>query len=102
MKKLFFLVVLLLSTSAAFGQYVANHIDSQVQVYNIPDHPAHASYAHISDGSSIVGGGAVSFGQGERPFSDFPQAAPVPLGDSARELKKQHARLKKARVIWEN
>lgn len=96
------LVLLLLSTSAAFGQYTAGHIDSQVQVYHIPDHPAHASYLSIGDGYGIVGGGTVTFGQGEHPASDFPQLAAVPLGDAARELKKQHAQVKKARFIWEN
>ncbi|MGA2004186.1 MAG: hypothetical protein ABSG70_12430 [Terriglobales bacterium] len=96
------LVLLLFSTSAAFGQYIGNHVDSQVQVYHIPDHPAHASYSQIGDGSGIVGGGGMFFARGDRPASDFPQATAVPLGDSARELKKQHAQVKKARVIWEN
>jgi hypothetical protein len=101
MKKIL-LIVCLLSTSAAFGQYFANHIDNQPQVYHAPDHPLHASYAPIADGRGIVGGGGVSFAQGERPVSDFPQMAALPLGDAARELKKQHAQLKKARFVWEN
>lgn len=101
MKRLL-LVLCLFSTSAAFGQYWASHLDSQPQVYRAPDHPAHASYATIRDEQGIVGGGGAIFAQGERPAWDFPQAAPVPLGDRARELKKQHAMVKKARVVWEN
>lgn len=101
MKKILF-VLLLLSTSAAFGQYSVNHLESQPQIFSIPDHPAHASYAPMAGERSIVGGGSASYGQGDRPASDFPQMASVPLGDMARELKKQHARVKKARIIWEN
>jgi hypothetical protein len=101
MKKILF-VLLLLSTSAAFGQYGANHIDSQPQIVHIPDHPEHASYAPMAGEHSILGGGNFAFGQGERPASDFPQMAAVPLGDVARELKRQHARVKKAHVLWEN
>lgn len=101
MKKIL-LIVCLLSTSAAFGQYAVNHLDSQPQVYHAAEHPLHAAYAPIAEEHGIVGGGGVSFAQGERPVSDFPQMAAQPLGDAARELKKQHARLKKARFVWEN
>lgn len=102
MKKILLMIACLLLTSAAFGQYVVNHIDSQPQVYHAPEHPQHAAYAPIAEEHGIVGGGGVSFAQGERPVSDFPQMAAPPLGDAARELKKQHARLKKARFVWEN
>ncbi|MFZ3263429.1 MAG: hypothetical protein WA172_05480 [Terriglobales bacterium] len=101
MKKIL-LVVLLLSSSAAFGQYYANHLDNTPQVFQIPEHTAHASYGHMAGEQSIIGGGATSFAQGDRRASDFPQMAELPLGDAARELKKQHERVKKARVIWEN
>jgi hypothetical protein len=101
MKKILF-VVCLLSTSAAFAQY-ANHLSSEPQIYQTPDHPAHASYAAGLDERGIVGGGGSTYAQGDRPAWDFPQAAPVPLGDSARELKKQHALLlKKSRYVWIN
>ena len=102
MKKIL-LLVCVLSTSAAFGQYYANHLDSQVQIYRSPDHPSYATYAPMAQERGVAGGGSsMSYAQGERPVSDFPQAAPVPLGDTARELKKQHALVKKARVVWEN
>lgn len=101
MKKIL-LVLLLLSTSAAFGQYMVNHLDSQVQIYKPPEHPAQAFYAPMQGERSLVGGGSATYAQGDRPFSDFPQAAAVPLGDAARELRKQHAQVKKARIVWEN
>ena len=96
------LIFCLFSTSAAFGQYYATHLDAQPQVYHAPDHPAYATYAPMRQERGITGGGTTLYAQGERPASDFPQAATVPLGDTARELKKQHALVKKARVVWEN
>jgi hypothetical protein len=101
MKRLL-LTFLLLSASAAFGQFYGNHIDATPQPYHAPDHTAHASYATMTEEHGIVGGGGFTFGQGERPVSDFPQMAATPLGDTARELKKQHAQLKKSRMVWEN
>ncbi len=102
MKKILF-VVLLLSSSAAFGQYYANHLDNTPQVLQIPEHTAHASWGQMGRGTihywwrnyQLLPGAT---GQ----TSDFPQMAELPLGDAARELRKQHAKVKKARVIWEN
>ena len=100
--KTIFLMVCLLSASAAFGQNYVGYLNSEPQVYHAPDHPAHASYAPIAQETNIAGGGSVSIASGEKPASDFPQMVPMPLGDAARELKKQRAQLKKARKVWEN
>lgn len=96
------LIVCLLSASAAFGQNYVGYLNSEPQVYHAPDHPAHASYTAIAQERGIVTGGFVSIATGEKPASDFPQVVAMPLGDAARELKKQHAQLKKARKVWEN
>jgi hypothetical protein len=101
MKKTFVVLVLFLTT-AAFAQYQGGYINSQPQPYVAPTHPAHASYAPIATGQSIMGGSSYMVGQGERPLSDFPQAPQRSLGDAARELKKQHEHVKKARFVWEN
>jgi hypothetical protein len=101
MKKLLF-VLLLFSASAAFGQYSVNHLENQPNVFHPAEHPATAFYSHLAGERSIVGGGGTDYARGDRPASDFPQMAVVPLGDAARELKKQHAQVKKARIIWEN
>ena len=87
--KITLLVFCLLLTTAAFGQ-------------SSPDHPAHASYAEIPTGQSVVGGGGYTLAQGDRPASDFPQQPQVSLGDAARELRKQHEQVKKARFVWTN
>ena len=96
------LVFCLLLTTAAFGQYWGGGISAQPQIYIPPDHPAHASFSSISDGTSFVGGGSYTIAQGDRPASDFPQLAQISLGDAARELRKQHEKVKKARVVWTN
>ncbi len=102
MKKTVFLLCLL-STTAAFAQYGGvSTINSQAQSYQFASHPEHAAYAPMSQGLSVVGGANYSSAQGERPASDFPQPASVSLGTVARELRKQHARLKKSRAVWVN
>lgn len=41
--------------------------------------------------------------QGTRPLWDFGTVSyPMPLGDAARILRKEHATAKKADIIWEN
>ncbi len=100
MKKTLFLLCLL-STTAAFAQLGAS-ISSQPQVYQSPSHPAHASYAPMSQEQTVLGGTSYFYAQGERPLSEFPQPAAVSLGTIARELRQQHAQLKKARVVWVN
>ena len=41
--------------------------------------------------------------QGEMPLWEaVPERREIPLGDAARELKKEHANVKKARKVWEN
>jgi len=101
MKKTLFLLCLL-STTAAFAQYGAGYITSQPQIYQAPSHPAHAAYAPMSQELSVLAATSYSLAQGERPASDFPQAEGVPLGTYAREFRKQHAHLKKSRVVWVN
>jgi hypothetical protein len=100
MKKILF-VLCLLSTSAAFGQYFSS-ISSQPQIYQAPSHPEHASYAALAQEQTVLASTSYSAAQGSRPFSDFPQPDPVALGTAARELKKEHAELKKSRIIWVN
>jgi hypothetical protein len=104
MKKTLF-VLCLLSSTAAFAQYYGaggGYISSQPQIYEAPSHPAHASYAPMSQEQSVLASSSYSMAQGERRASDFPQAEGVPLGTYAREFRKQHALLKKSRVVWVN
>ena len=88
----------LLCASAAFAQNQYNPISitNQVSTPQFYTHPEHATERAIFASSSTVSA------QGERPMSDFPQAEPVSLGAAARELRKQHAQVKKSRVVWIN
>jgi hypothetical protein len=107
MKKALFLLCLL-STTAAFAQYSsgASTISSQPQIYVSPSHPAHAAYAPMSRERNVLAATSYSSAQGERRASDFPQPATaaeaVSLGAAAREVRQQHARLKKSRFVWVN
>ena len=98
------LVLCLLCTTAALAQYAgsASYISSQPQIYQWPSHPAHAAYAPMSQEQNVLAATSYSSAQGERPASDFPQAESVSLAVAARELRKQHAELKKSRVVWVN
>jgi hypothetical protein len=107
MKKTLFLFCLL-SASAAFAQSGAraSGVSSQPQVYEFPSHAEHASYAPMAHEQSVLSSSSFRSAQGDRPASDFPQQAPaaeaVSLGAVARELRQQHAQLKKSRVMWVN
>lgn len=101
MKKTLF-VLCLLATTAAFGQYAGSRYSTDPSPFYSPNHPAQAAYAPMSQERNVLGSGSYTSAQGERPFSDFPQPEPIPLGTSARELKKQHAEVKKSRVVWVN
>ncbi len=94
------LILCLLLTSAAFGQYVG--ISSQAQPYHPPSHPATATTHALAPEQPVVGGSTYSFAQGERPMWDVPRPPETPLGDTARQLRKEHSKLKKARVVYEN
>jgi hypothetical protein len=97
-------VLCLLSTSAAFAQYVggASYISNEPQIYQFASHPAHASYAPMSQEQNVLAATTYSTAQGERPASDFPHAESVSLGAAARELRQQHAQLKKSPIVWVN
>lgn len=101
MKKTLF-VLCLLSTTAAFAQYAGSRTSTEPSPFASPNHPAQASYAPMSQERNVLASGSYTSAQGERPFSDFPQPEPIPLGTSARELKKQHAEVKKSRVVYVN
>lgn len=96
-----FLILCLLLTTAAFGQY-GSSVSSQPTPYQPPSHPEHATVHALAAEQYVLGGTSYLSAQGERPMWDLPQT-PVPsLGDAARLLRKEHAKLKKARFVFEN
>ena len=105
MKKILLALCCLLCTGAAFAQSGAgvSYLSNEPQVLVMPSHPSQASEKGMSGGKSLwTGSGSVS-ARGERPLWEVaPNHTPVPLGDSARAIKKEHADAKKANVTWVN
>ncbi len=101
MKKTIFVLCLFLTT-AAFAQNIGYSLNSQVQIPQFQSHEAHAGYAAMAPERNNLATSSFTSAQGERPASDFPQAEPVSLGAAAREIRKQHALVKKSRVVWIN
>jgi len=95
---LFFLV-----TASAFGQAVSA-ISSEAHMTQMPDHPQHAEQHALACEHSLVGGGSVSYAQGERPLWEFgpdSQEPPASLGDVARVVRKEKLAVKKAEIVLE-
>src|SRR3979411_482248 len=88
-------VLCLLSTSAAFAQYLAGSffITHAPQSYHMASHTANPANAPMTQEKNVLGATSYSAAQGERPASDFPHAEGVSLGAAARELRQQHAQL---------
>jgi hypothetical protein len=95
------LVLSLFLTGAAFGQY-GSSISSHPNPYHPPSNPAHASRHGLAAEQSVIGGASYTFAQGEKPAWELPQEPTVSLGDVARKLREEHAKLKKARFVYEN
>jgi hypothetical protein len=101
MKTLLFALCFLCAT-AAFSQ-TASVRDNNPQPTEFVDHTQHASAHVMGQESSLLGGTSYSYEHGELPLWEFGTVKKVtPLGDTARALRKEHARDKKATRIWEN
>ena len=96
------LVLCLLFTTAAFGQYYGTSISSEPQPYRANGHPQHAAVHALAAEEYVLAGTSYSSAQGEKPTWELPQAPAQSLGETARILRKEHARLKKARFVYEN
>ena len=96
-----FLVLCLLLTTAAYGQYYGA-ISSEPQPYRAPTHPQHATVHALAAEQYVLGGTAYISAQGEKPTWELPQAPVQSLGEIARILRKEHAKVKKARFVFED
>jgi hypothetical protein len=95
-------VFFLFCACTSFGQ-AASTLGGQAQQLEMSDHPQRASQHEMARTDDIYEHSEYSYAHGERPLWEFgPSAVPVPLGDIARVLRKQHALVKKADIIWEN
>jgi hypothetical protein len=100
MKTTLSFVFCLACVTGAFGQAATATMGS---TFVVPDHPTHASPAPLAQAQSLFTGSGVTTAQGELPLWEVaPKHKEIPLGDAARQEKKEHASAKKARVVWEN
>ncbi len=104
MKNLVFLfVVCALCSVGAVGQVGGGTMNSQAHALVMSGNPQHASQAAMSAEHSLIGHSTTTSAHGERPLWEvMPLVAVVPLGDSARALRKEHAVAKKAVIVWSN
>ena len=104
MKSMFFALCFLCST-AAFGQYGGGSISSRVQPLQIDSNPLHASFQPLAPSQDLseTNASTYTYARGERPLWEV--AVPtheIPLGDSARALRKEHDVVKKSVRVWSN
>lgn len=105
MNKSLIVVCFVFFAGAAFAQSVGggSALSNEPQMLVMPSHQSHASETGLSAGKSLLTGSGSVSAKGERPLWEVaPNVVPVPLGDSARALKKEHAEARKAQVTWVN
>jgi hypothetical protein len=96
------MVALLLATTA-FAQSGGGLLNSEPQRLEMTGHPAHASQVGMGTEQRVRETSYVTIEHGERPLWEVaPKVDLVPLGDTARRLRQEHATVKKAQRVWEN
>jgi hypothetical protein len=97
------IAVCLLCATAAAGQATvgASALSSEPQAIQFRSHEQRAAQGSLATPQDLQGNFAYGYAKGERPLWEFaPASQPVPLGDVARALRKEHATAKKADVVW--
>jgi hypothetical protein len=91
------------SITATAQNIVASLANSQPQMLVLADNPQHASQAPMAVEHDLLEHGGSTSAQGERPLWEvMPEVPRIPLGDIAREFKKEHEAARKAALIWVN
>ena len=94
---------LLLCGTAAFAQNGSVLVNNPQPFMPPDDRPQHASEHPMGTETSLLSASTISYAKGEVPLAEL--ASPMyhtPLGDIAREYRKEHAMLPKATRISEN
>jgi hypothetical protein len=99
MKTGLFLLCVFCATTA-LAQSGGGALSNEVQVFQMASHTQHASQQSLAREQTILESFDYLSVQGERPLWEVQPLAPkVPLGDIARELRKEHETAKKADFI---
>jgi hypothetical protein len=97
-----FLVLFLLLATGAFAQTVLSG-SSLARNFQPTEHQDRATSQDLGVEQNLLGSNTVFIGHGEMPLSEVPlMFHEVPLGDSARALKQEHVKVKKAHIVWTN
>ncbi len=94
------IVLFLFVAAAAFGQASS----PSMSPLEFGDHSSHAGTSALATPTQILGGNGVYIEHGEVPLADIPlpKVHETPLGDVAREARKEHLTAKKAQKVWES
>lgn len=91
------------SVGAAAQSYGGGAMNAQPQMLVMPDYTQHASQTPLATSQDLLEHSGSSSAHGEVPLWEAMEPAPVtPLGDLARELRKEHAVARKAVKVWTN
>jgi hypothetical protein len=96
------LVLVILAGTAASGQS-AGVLSNVPQELHMAEHPMHAGVTAMASEHFLVGGGTYTVAHGERPLWEFgPVSEPArPLGDVAREVRKEKESARRAEITLE-
>jgi|GEM_PF-449460 hypothetical protein len=105
MKTTLLVLSFLCFAGAAFGQASVGGVGMSAEpvVYDFRSHAGHASQTELGRHQNIMEQSTSVQAHGVRPLWEVATPAyVVPLGDSARMLKKEHMYAKKAEIVWNN
>jgi hypothetical protein len=96
-------LLLLFCATMAFGQTGGSTLVApNASNFQITDHPTRAISTAMPMEQNLLGTNSLTSSSGEMPLWEAPSMThEVPLGDTARELKKQHDAAPKARLTLE-
>lgn len=96
------LALIILAGTVAFGQS-AGVLSNVPQELRMSEHPMHADVTPMASEHFLVGGGTYTVAHGEGPLWEFgPVSEPArPLGDVARDVRKEKQSARRAEVILE-
>ena len=99
-------MVCLFFASAAFAQSGVNGavLSNEPSIFRMPTHPERAIQTPMGEEQNVMTTFNFVHARGERPLWEVAPSVvqPTPLGAVARMLRKQHAGVKKATIVWEN
>jgi len=102
MRTIFLIPLLLLLGVGAFGQCCQSSGPSMTGGWSAPDHSQRAMHHSLATEYDLREIGGVTMARGELPaWEVMSPVEETPLGDVARDYRKEHETAEKARIVWE-